>query len=275
MNEQEKTNKLAQKIQLEIMDEVHSLCVKYGIKYYIIGGTALGAVRHIGFIPWDIDIDIAMPRYDYNLFVTKYSKKLNPSFACKNYFNTPNYAAPHAVVVKKGTKIVFNFDRFNNSGNHREVYIDIMPLDNPPASRLKMKQQEMSIKLMNQVRKFKMGKIYASDGCLKKAVKGLISLPFTLISWRSLNNFQDRAMSRFSLNQGNVLCSMASHFNYSKQCFDSSVYGKPTLYPFENRVYFGPEKIEFYLTRLYGNYMEFPSKETQTRLFNFIDSVSE
>ena len=75
---QEELKKL-QDTQLKMMDLIHDFCVKNDIKYYMIGGTLLGAVRHKGFIPWDLDIDIAMMREDYN----KFKKLLNYYF---NFF---------------------------------------------------------------------------------------------------------------------------------------------------------------------------------------------
>lgn len=68
-----------QEQQIRIMDEIHKLCVKKNYRYYMIGGSALGAVRHKGFIPWDVDIDIAMPRKDYDAFSIEGYKDL-PNF---------------------------------------------------------------------------------------------------------------------------------------------------------------------------------------------------
>ena len=65
-----------QNIQLMIMDEIHRVCVENHLSYYMIGGTALGAIRHGGFIPWDMDIDIAMPREDYEKFISISGKAL-------------------------------------------------------------------------------------------------------------------------------------------------------------------------------------------------------
>ena len=85
MNQKELEN--LQRVQLTIMDEIHKLCVNNKLRYYLIGGSALGAIRHKGFIPWDVDIDIAMPRKDYELFITQYSKQINPKFSVIDYPN--------------------------------------------------------------------------------------------------------------------------------------------------------------------------------------------
>lgn len=69
-----------QLLQLDVMKEIHEVCVKNGINYYIIGGTLLGAIRHKGFIPWDDDIDICMHRNELNKFLKAADKELSEGF---------------------------------------------------------------------------------------------------------------------------------------------------------------------------------------------------
>ena len=63
-----------QKCQFEILKEFIKVCKENNLQYYLVGGTCLGAVRHKGFIPWDDDIDVAMPRKDFNKFVALQDK---------------------------------------------------------------------------------------------------------------------------------------------------------------------------------------------------------
>ena len=79
-------NKL-KRAQIEIMDEVHRICELTGVKYYIIGGTALGAKRHSGFIHWDLDIDIAMSRRNYERFAEVCGKHLSEKYSYKCFKN--------------------------------------------------------------------------------------------------------------------------------------------------------------------------------------------
>jgi len=88
-------------MEVSMLRECISVCEKLGIKYYLIGGTLLGAVRHGGFIPWDDDIDIAMTRADYEVFVSKAQE-----FLPNNLFLQTNKTDPEALM---------NFAKIRNS----------------------------------------------------------------------------------------------------------------------------------------------------------------
>ena len=87
MTEQE--FKRLQEAQIEIMDEVHRLCEENGIEYYLIAGSALGAVRHGGFIPWDFDIDVGMRRAEYERFREVCLAGLSERCIYRDFRNTP------------------------------------------------------------------------------------------------------------------------------------------------------------------------------------------
>lgn len=268
--EREETIRNAQLAQLSIMDKIHDLCQEHHLTYYLIGGTALGAIRHKGFIPWDVDIDIAMPRKDYELFVYNYSNELSPQIKCNCFKNTKNYLPPHATAVLENSKLVLLYDEFN--GIDRKVYIDIMPLDNVPSNRLLRFYQEKSILFIKRLKKIKNAKCFPTNSKATIIMKKIVSLMFAPISLNCLNRWMDKVMCLSKKNTG-YLCSMASHFSYKKQCFANEVYGEGKLMNFENKKYYVPDQIEFYLTRLYGDFMKYPPKNIQEQQMNFIKEV--
>ena len=97
------SNKVLRKLQLtqlEILTEVVRICHSNKLRYYLIGGTLLGAIRHKGFIPWDDDLDIAMPRKDFVKFISICRTELNSRYFLHYYTTDFNYYLPFAKVRK-------------------------------------------------------------------------------------------------------------------------------------------------------------------------------
>ena len=115
-----------QKCQLEILKEFIRICKDNNLQYYLVGGTCLGAVRHKGFIPWDDDIDVAMPRDDYDKFITLQDQMKKPYFI-QTYKSDKNYIYNFAKVRDSSTTFVENF--FACSQMNHGVWIDVFPLD--------------------------------------------------------------------------------------------------------------------------------------------------
>lgn len=247
-------------VQLEIMDEVHRLCVKHGITYYMIAGTLLGAVRHKGFIPWDLDIDIGMPRKDYDRFREVCAEELGANCVYLDLDSHPNYIRPHALVMRRDTRLQIKYDDVNPKTMELGIYLDVFPLDNAPDEEsLRQKQAKQLV----HVRKFKSWRLPYSYSRKKwkryahYAVSGLLS--FAPVA--RINAYQQQLMQRHNGTETACLCSMASQYAYKKQCMPREVYGTPTLLEFEGRQYYGPEQYTEYLTRLYGDYMQLPPEE--------------
>ena len=123
------TLKDLQRTLLEILQDFADICKKYGFYYSICGGTALGAVRHGGFIPWDDDIDVFMLRKDYEKFLEIFKTEISEKYYLKSMETTPEIGMPITQLMKRGT--IF---RTTNSlpEDDSGVYIDICILDNAP-----------------------------------------------------------------------------------------------------------------------------------------------
>ena len=116
-----------QNVMLQMMIEIDRICRKNNIQYILSGGTMLGAVRHHGFIPWDDDMDIAMPRKDYDRFVEIANSELPERFRLECYENTRDY--PYNFGKVRDVNTIFK-EKFTASLNiNHGVYIDVFPMD--------------------------------------------------------------------------------------------------------------------------------------------------
>ena len=130
---------LLQRIELENLRVFISVCEKMGLEYVAYGGTLLGVEKYGGLIPWDDDIDVAMPRESYDRFAKHASEYLPEGYFIQNPYNCEKCPYPYTKLRKKGTKYVEYANR--NVDIETGVYIDIYPIDKiPDDDNLRKKQ---------------------------------------------------------------------------------------------------------------------------------------
>lgn len=251
-----------QETQTEIMDEVHRICTENNIKYYMIGGTALGAIRHNGFIPWDFDIDIAMQREDYERFKVVCESQLNERYIYRDCYNTPNFDHPHALICVKNTVLKSKYAEFNPGSETLGIFLDVFPLDNSPDDEDMQARHAKRIKIIKTFIYYRTPFSF-SGSKLKKFIRFLFRLLFFWVSIDKLNVLLQNEIQRYNNVETKFLCSMTSHYSYKKQCMPKEIYGDPVLHEFSGKEYFIPEDCHEYLRRIYGDYMKLPSVEQQ------------
>ena len=122
-----------QLVELENMRIFSELCDRHGLRYYLVGGTMLGAVRHHGFIPWDDDMDVGMPRPDYEKFITIARKEMPQGYSFLNYKYNKNYKRYFSRIVNDDVKIV---NASNTKRIEENAWLDIFPFDGMPNNKL-------------------------------------------------------------------------------------------------------------------------------------------
>lgn len=119
-------------IELELLFKLDEVCKKYNLRYWLDSGTLLGAIRHHGFIPWDDDIDLVMPRCDYDKLVKISKQEFTEPYYFQIINNDPNYAGIHAKIRNTNTTAIFKSWLFTDV--NQGIFIDIFPLDGVPGN---------------------------------------------------------------------------------------------------------------------------------------------
>lgn len=263
-----------QNVQLTIMDDIHRVCIEDNITYYLIGGSAIGAIRHQGFIPWDVDIDIAMPRDDYERFINITSQKLNPTHQLLYHKNCRELRSPHAVVILKNSDIVFTNDLINPSFKRFGLFVDILPLDKVPKDAQVRNWQKKQLKRLRWLMELRLMRNYYGDSPISKVIKRMLIPLINLFPMGIITSCQHKVASRWNTCEYDEVCSMLSHYAYDKLCMPKDWFATPKLVPFSGRKYCVPTEPEKYLTKLFGDYMSLPSEEEQKKYSEMVYEAS-
>jgi lipopolysaccharide cholinephosphotransferase len=246
-------------VQAKILDTmvfIDNICREHGIIYYIMGGTALGAVRHGGFIPWDDDLDIFMTPSNYEKFKVIFNQKNSEKFVLQEWKVADNYLE-YAKVRMNGTTFIEEVYK-KRTDMHHGIYVDIMILHKCPKNRLIQKVIYYESKYVTLValsqRNWKPKNKYQ-----KVALSLLNYLPNKYISNRIYKHIYsyDLLMNDFSY------CYFITKAKFSQGIFDKDLFKEPRNIPFESITLMGPTDIERYLILRYGDYMKLPSLEEQ------------
>ncbi len=123
---------LLHKVQLDMLVKFDRICAEHGLAYFLDSGTALGAVRHGGFIPWDDDVDVAMPRADYEKLLEIGARGLPDQLFLQTYETDPAYMMPFAK-IRLGNTFFPEPVKAYEKLKYRGIYIDVFPFDRIPA----------------------------------------------------------------------------------------------------------------------------------------------
>ncbi|MBR3242424.1 MAG: LicD family protein [Parasporobacterium sp.] len=254
------TLKEIQQTELEIMIQFDKIARKYGLKYSLCAGTLLGAVRHQGFIPWDDDIDVSMPRPDYEKLIRLNRKqKLWPAHLHLSSFEDGTLDSPYCKLFDSRTKIVeHNYTQKDVSS----LWIDIFPVDGLPADVKKKKSHyrwAMTLCRMNVAAVVKNG--YGSSR-LVILIKDIFMKPFAkLVGRRRIAKSQRKHALKYRYGKAPECGMVTWAYDGPGQALTVSEYETLVELPFEGHSFFAMSAWDKNLSGIFGDYMQLPPEE--------------
>lgn len=247
-----------QKELIKILETVQQVCDELELTYYLVNGTALGAKKYGGFIPWDDDVDIAMPRKDYDVFCAKAQERLPEYLFLQNYKTDCRFPLLYSKIRNSNTTFIENgvqeFDM-----NHG-IYIDVFPLDGYPEGRLNRLILRCKMKIYSWMQFCG----FSGSGGVHKSI--LRKMGFHKRTAKTLAGME-KTIRRFE-HCTNISCDYADR--QGRGCVPWDYYGDGQFVKFEHLQIKIPSQIDAYLTYKYGDWRAELPQEQQVSHHNAI-----
>lgn len=247
--------------ELDIFKFFIGTCEKLSLKYYLLGGTLLGAVRHKGFIPWDDDIDVGMPRKDYGIFVSEAQKYAPENYFIQTFETDPEYPANFAKIRKSDTTFIES--SLGKCKINHGVYIDVFPLDYYPDENIR------SFEIKKLLLGLRITDAFASKGM--KAKTKIVRM-ISRIIYPSIKKAVEKREKLFkSVISGRKIANHCGAWG-KKEIVPAEWYGEGAKLMFEGMEVSAPKEYDKWLTQVYGDYMQLPPPEKQ-KGHHFVDAI--
>ena len=242
--------------ELTLLESYIDLCKRHDLRYYALGGTLLGAIRHKGFIPWDDDMDLGMPRKDYEKFLSICEKELPESVILRLHDDNLGNTS----IMDTSIQIQF--------GNEWcSPFIDIFPLDGYPEDGIHYWLHTNKIKLYRALSKISViDRIHERDrGSFENAiVKVSRTLKLNkLLNTSKINKKLQSIIKQYDYETSTMVGNVLGSYR-ERELARKEVFGEPQLLEFENLKISCHANPDEYLTKIYGDYMQLP-KETERK----------
>lgn len=251
-----------QQVLTGMLDDFADYCQRHGLRYYLVGGTLLGAVRHQGFIPWDDDIDVGMPRKDYERFLELVKQEPVNDHLQVICGEEGTLSNPYCELIHTRTRLERNSSQYiRNKCQVLHLFLDIFPQDGWPenekeALRLFGKMKKMRYMIQNA--RAKIGKGTSLGHIIAKTP---IVLLMRCIGYQRVINKMDRIATQYDYDQSKYVGAITyGIYGVGERCLHDEVVAF-TKVTFEGKQYYAPGCYDQYLKQIFGDYMTLPPVE--------------
>lgn len=250
-----------QLVELDLVREFIKICQNNNLRYYMLGGTLLGAIRHKGFIPWDDDIDIGMPRQDYEQFLQIITKTNNKKMIVDHYTINPETLIYITRLENSEFKIK---DKSAEEEKVRNAWIDIFPMDGMPNNLLVRQFHKIHLLYLRMLFKYSIFSKFVNQKNKDRPIyeKILIKLGQLFKFEKNLSKQKclqklDKVMKKYEFDNSNYVINFMGAYKF-KEMFPKKIYTNTEMYQFEDIKLCGPKNYDHVLKQLYGDYMKEP-----------------
>ncbi len=280
MNDKSKLRKLnlkeTQEELLDLLLKFDSFCKEHKINYFLSGGTLLGAIRHQGFIPWDDDIDLMIPRMEYEKLKRILNKTNTPVINPKHYTNDDKYFFPYLRIVEPSVFVKMPFyNRYNPKkvSENLNLFIDIFPIDGVPKLKLLQKFLFLRIKYLRKFAKSSLIRVdwFGDDETFVRKIGKFIFVPVILLCRIFGHKFFldkiENLIKRADFEKAEFVAACTG-INGTKEIMSKKAVENYIDVQFEKYSFKAPQGYDEYLSNLYGNYMELPPEDKRISHFD-------
>ena len=244
------------KVEIDILDYISELCDQNGLRYYLMAGTLIGAVRHKGFIPWDDDIDIGMPRPDYNKL-----KEILKDDLHENRFKllTYEYGNTDYNFMKVVDDRTILYEKYINTPTG--VWVDVFPIDGLPTNSTIARLLCYKLEFWRRLLSIHNAKLDIATSKKRLLIKRLIAPVAKIFSVGFLCKKVNNVFEKYDYDKCIYVGAVSGGFSY-KARIEKDVY-EQSFVEFEGKKYAAPAGSDRLLSKLYGDYMQIPPVEKQ------------
>lgn len=249
------------KIQIEILQKVHTFCKNHNLKYSLAFGTLLGAVRHGGYIPWDDDIDIMMRREDYERFIHCFKDE---RYRVIYYPQTSGFTVPYAKILDTRTVLIEHSTMKERIG----VNIDLFPIDTCPSISEEMHWFKRKHLLDNiyTVRKLR---IESERSIFKNLIIIAVRVLTFPLSLATLCSMIQTEATKYNASKGDRKGILSTGDTRLRWMMPAKIFDNYKEISFEDIIFYGIEDTDKYLRATYGDYMKLPPEEKRVSHHGF------
>ena len=250
---------MAKNAQMDLLTELDRICKKHHIRYFLVGGTLIGAIRHDGFIPWDDDIDVGLLREDYDRLRQACEEDLDPQYFLHDWEMDP--ASPHPFYKLKIRGTHYPETLAAKSRMNDCIYIDVFAYDNAPDSKFLRKIHSVQTYIMRKILLLRCNFDLSGDRTGRKILYGTLKFLSRIRSVESWKKTYTRIQQKYNHKPTEKVVNLGGAYCYDRESVRRVNVEKTIPHSFEGKTFEIPEGYDAFLRNCYGDYMQLPPED--------------